>query len=92
MLKCKVVAYTRNKCSVVRIGGTNMKDQLIKAMQKCQLVTIIYLSKSEVITKRKVKILEIAGDKFTAYCFIKQARRTFIIQNVLAIHPIFLKD
>jgi len=47
-----------------------MKDQLIKEMQHNQLVNMMYILKSGFITKR---------------CIPKQAKRTFIIDNVLAI-------
>lgn len=69
-----------------------MKEQLIRAMQYRQLVTIMYMSKSDEITKRRVKVLKISGDKFQAYCFLKRAKRTFIIDNVLAVLPVVRKE
>lgn len=69
-----------------------MKEQLIKAMQYKQLVTIMYISKSGEIAKRRVKILKMEGDKFQAYCIVRQAKRTFIINNVLAVLPIIGKE
>lgn len=69
-----------------------MKEQLIKAMQYHQLVNIMYMSKSGEITKRRVKLLKITGDKFQAFCFLKHAKRTFIIDNVLAVLPITQKE
>lgn len=47
-----------------------MKDQLIKEMQHNQLVNMMYILKSGFITIRYIP---------------KQAKRTFIIDNVLAI-------
>ncbi len=64
-----------------------MKEQLIKIMQRQQVVSMMYIAKSGVITKRRVKILKMMGDSFTAFCFTRQAKRTFIINNVLAIMP-----
>lgn len=69
-----------------------MKEQLIKAMQYKQLVTIIYMSKSGEITKRRVKVLKIESDKFQAYCFMKRDKRTFIIDNVLAVLPVIRRE
>lgn len=69
-----------------------MKEQLIRAMQYRQLVTIMYMSKSGEITKRQVKILKMKGNKFQAYCFLKRAKRTFIIDNVLAVLPVTKKE
>lgn len=68
-----------------------MKEQLIKAMQYHQLVELMYMSKSGEITKRRVKLIKITGDKFQAFCFVKHAKRTFIIDNVLAVLPITRK-
>jgi predicted DNA-binding transcriptional regulator YafY len=64
-----------------------MKEQLIKVMQRQQVVNMMYVAKSGVITKRRVKIIKLVGDSFTAFCFTRQAKRTFI-NNVLAILPV----
>lgn len=69
-----------------------MREELIKAMQYHQLVELMYMSKSGEITKRRVKLLKITGDKFQAFCFMKRAKRTFIIDNVLAVLPITRKE
>ncbi len=53
-----------------------MKDQLIKEIQHNQLVMMMYILKSGFITKR---------------CIPKQAKRTFIIDNVLAIVSVVCK-
>ncbi|MFJ7735772.1 hypothetical protein ACIQ2D_05450 [Lysinibacillus sp. NPDC097287] len=50
-----------------------MKDPLIKVMQRNQLVYMMYISKSGVITKM---------------CIPKKVKRTFIIDNVLTIVPV----
>ncbi|KOS68461.1 transcriptional regulator [Lysinibacillus contaminans] len=69
-----------------------MKEQLIKAIQRNQPINMIYLSKEGTISKRCVKIIKIACDSFQAYCFTRRAKRTFIIDNVLAISPIVSKE
>ncbi len=65
-----------------------MKEQLIKAMQRNQLLDMMYVSKTGEISKRRIKIIQIVGDKFQAYCFIKEAKRTFIIDNVLVVYTV----
>ncbi|MGX9133947.1 transcriptional regulator [Rummeliibacillus sp. JY-2-4R] len=65
-----------------------MRKQLIKAMENNQLLTIMYLSKKNEISKRRVKILKITERSFTAYCFTKKAKRIFIIENLLAVAPV----
>ncbi|MGE7623625.1 transcriptional regulator [Viridibacillus sp. NPDC096237] len=69
-----------------------MKEQLLKAMQRNQLLNLMYMSKSGGITKRRVKIIKMTGESFQAYCFMKNDKRTFIIDNVLAAVPIIRKE
>ncbi|MFG3611195.1 WYL domain-containing protein [Rummeliibacillus stabekisii] len=65
-----------------------MKEQLIKAMQYNQLIEVVYMAKGGKMTKRRVRVIKIVGNKFQAYCFSKGSIRTFIIENVLAMFPI----
>ena len=69
-----------------------MKEQLIKAMSRNQMLMMIYLSKQGIISKRRVKILQIDHDSFQAYCFRRRALRTFLLENVLALSPMIQKE
>ena len=69
-----------------------MKEQLIKAMQRNQFVNMMYLARSGEVSKRQIKIIKIVGDSFQAYCFTRQAKRTFMIDSVLAVVPVFHKE
>ncbi|GAA3347278.1 transcriptional regulator [Lysinibacillus sp. FSL R7-0073] len=69
-----------------------MREQLIKAMQRNQLVDIMYIAKNGSVTKRRVRVIKIVGDSFQAFCFTRQAKRSFIIRNVLAVTPVFRKE
>ncbi len=69
-----------------------MREQLIKAMQRNQLVDIMYRAKNGSVTKRRVRVIKIVGDSFQAFCFTRQAKRSFIIQNILAVTPVFRKE
>ena len=68
-----------------------MKNQIKKAMQHNQIIDIIYIAKDDVITKRRIKIIKIAGNTVQAYCFTRHAKRTFKIENILVIHPVICK-
>lgn len=68
-----------------------MREQLIKAMQHNQIIDIMYIAKDDAITKRRIKIIKIAGDTVQAYCFTRHAKRTFKIDNILAVYPIINK-
>ena len=69
-----------------------MKCELIKAMRRNQLLDIMYIAKDGVISKRRIKIVKMIDEKFQAYCFTKNAKRTFIIDSVLAIAPVVYKE
>ena len=69
-----------------------MRDQLVKAMQHNQIMNMMYLAKSGEVSKRRIKIIKVVGDSFQAYCFNRQAKRTFMIDSVLAIVPVFHKE
>jgi len=69
-----------------------MREELIKAMQRNQIVNMMYIAKDGSITKRRVKVIKIVGDSFQAYCFTRQAKRTFMIDSVLAVVPIIHKE
>ncbi|OBW59442.1 transcriptional regulator [Solibacillus silvestris] len=65
-----------------------MKDQLTKAMRQHQILDIMYMAKDRKITKRRIKLIKISGDYAQAYCFTRHAKRNFIIDNILAVHPV----
>ncbi|MFJ9462282.1 transcriptional regulator [Viridibacillus arvi] len=69
-----------------------MKEKLIKAMQRNQIIDLMYMSKGGEITKRRVKIIKMTDGIFQAYCFVKHAKRPFIIENVLATSPVIRKE
>lgn len=54
-----------------------MKEQLIKSMQRNQIVSMMYMAKDGKVSKRSIKIIKIIGDSFQAYCFSRKAKRTF---------------
>jgi len=69
-----------------------MKEQLLKAMQRNQIVNMMYVSRRGEITQRRIKLVKIIGDSFQAYCFTRQAKRTFTFDNVLAVVPVLERE
>ena len=69
-----------------------MKGQLLKVMQRNQLVDMVYVSKSGEISKRRIKVTKVLDSSFAAFCFNKQAKRTFLIDNILALVPVIRKE
>lgn len=65
-----------------------MRNELIKSVKRSRTLTIMYVSDNEEITKRTVRVLKINSSTFTAYCYLRKSRRTFKIDNLLAVVPI----
>lgn len=61
-------------------------------MERNQLIELMYLDSKGNISKRRVKVLKIQGDTFQAFCFKRNAKRTFIFENVLAFVPVVYKE
>lgn len=69
-----------------------MKTQLLKVAERNQLVDMMYIDKNSKISKRRIKVVKVLEDKFTAYCFTKHSPRTFVIENVLALMPVARRE
>lgn len=69
-----------------------MRINLMKCMERNQLVELMYMDSKGNISQRRVKVLKIKGDAFQVFCFKRNAKRTFIISNVLACVPIIHKE
>ncbi|MET3574216.1 transcriptional regulator [Bhargavaea ullalensis] len=64
----------------------------MKCMKRHQLADMIYMDSDGSITKRRVRLLKIRQDSVTAYCFMRQKRRTFRIDRILSILPVAGQD
>ena len=65
-----------------------MRTGILKCLDRGQQIDMIYISKTGDISKRRVKILSVDETSFKAYCFLRNTKRTFKIDNVLAFAPI----
>ena len=65
-----------------------MRKQLQRAISRQQQIRVIYLDRSGRTTMRRLRPLEIAGDRLKAYCFTRRAPRVFLIDNILALQPL----
>jgi len=64
----------------------------MKCMERNQLVELMYMDSKGNISLRRVKVQRIQGDTFQVFCFKRSAKRTFIMDNVLAFVPIIHKE
>lgn len=69
-----------------------MLDIIEKSMVYRQSLQMIYQADDGRLTKRRIKVLKSNGNIFQAYCFLRRSRRTFKINNVLALVPLVEKE
>lgn len=69
-----------------------MRNDLVKYLHRGWVCELIYLSKADEISKRKVKLLRVEADIFYAYCFKQKAKRTFRIDHLLALSPLLQQE
>lgn len=69
-----------------------MRKVLVKSVDYGETLEMIYLSKNGEISKRRIKVLQVGEVSFRAYCFLRKSKRTFTIDNVLALVPIIRKE
>ncbi|MDQ0268696.1 hypothetical protein [Cytobacillus purgationiresistens] len=64
-----------------------MKSILYKAMNERKPLEIIYLSKRNVFSQRKILVIEIKGSSMLAYCLTRKQMRIFHINQILSFSP-----
>ncbi|PID16699.1 transcriptional regulator [Sporosarcina sp. P34] len=69
-----------------------MRYSLEKALRYGDILEVMYEAKDGSISKRKIRVLNIHGKTFTAYCFLRNSKRTFLIDHVLAVAPVRVRE
>ncbi|KAA0965890.1 transcriptional regulator [Sporosarcina sp. ANT_H38] len=69
-----------------------MRNKLLKSVERNQVLDMIYMAKDDVISKRRIKVLQVGEVSFRAFCYLRGSKRTFTIDNVLALVPIVTKE
>lgn len=64
-----------------------MRQEVMRWMRNGQVVEMMYIDRHGVISKRRVKLMKLQGDRLIAWDVKKQARRTFCMERVLACLP-----
>ncbi|MFC4409463.1 hypothetical protein ACFOZY_03315 [Chungangia koreensis] len=65
-----------------------MREQLIKAMKVSKVLEIVYQAKDGSISQRNIRVLSIKGDAVFAYCYLRNKKRIFHIEQLLAAFPV----
>ncbi|MCM3638626.1 transcriptional regulator [Sporosarcina luteola] len=69
-----------------------MRQALLKICQRHELAEMIYMGADGTLTKRRVRILAVGIDSFTAYCHLRHEKRTFKIDRVLSIQRVVSRE
>lgn len=69
-----------------------MRKNLEKSIKYSEELDIMYMSKEGSISKRRIKVLQVGEVSFRAYCYLRKSKRTFTIDNILALVPVVQKE
>lgn len=62
-----------------------MRINILKSVQLDQISEMIYMNNNGEISKRRVKVLSVESNTFKAFCFLRNTKRTFKVNNVLVV-------
>ncbi|WP_318616253.1 transcriptional regulator [Sporosarcina sp. YIM B06819] len=69
-----------------------MRIRLVRSMEYAELLDMMYIDKNGAVSKRRIKVIQVGEGSFRAYCHLRQSKRTFLIDNVLALVPVIAKE
>lgn len=69
-----------------------MREYMVKAMKYNQVVEVVYMDKAGNVTKRRIRVLKINGEKLWIWDYNKRAKRTFLLDHILASQPVLQKE
>lgn len=69
-----------------------MRNQLVKSVEYSEHLDMMYMAADGSISKRRINVLQVGEVSFRAYCFLRKSKRTFTIDNVLALVPLITKE
>ncbi|PTY79708.1 hypothetical protein B5V89_03895 [Heyndrickxia sporothermodurans] len=62
-----------------------MKGIFLLAKNTGQTLEIIYFSKLNQFSQRKIKVLSIGENSICAFCYLRNKRRVFKLENILSV-------
>ena len=69
-----------------------MRNQLVRSVEYSEHLDMMYLAKDGQISKRRINVLQVGEVSFRAFCFLRKSKRTFTIDNILALVPVITKE
>lgn len=69
-----------------------MIDYFIKkSLDENKMIRIVYDNKG-IITERDIRVLGMKDNRISAYCYLRDSKRTFLIENILAAEFTKIED
>ncbi|MEM5591949.1 hypothetical protein AAHH67_09795 [Niallia circulans] len=65
-----------------------MKGLLKKATENKEVLEMIYQNNKGEFSQRRIQVIKMNEESFSAYCFTRKQQRTFKISNVLSVGPV----
>lgn len=62
-----------------------------KSLEENKMIRIVYNNK-ETITERDIRVLSIKSNRISAYCYLRNSKRTFLMENILAAEFTKIED
>lgn len=69
-----------------------MRVQLMRSRERNEMADMMYMDKSGAVSKRRIQVIQVGEGSFRAYCYLRRSKRTFTIDNVLALVPVVHKE
>jgi predicted DNA-binding transcriptional regulator YafY len=65
-----------------------MKGLLKRAVESKEVLEMIYQNNKGEFSQRRIQVIKMNEESFSAYCFTRKQQRTFKISNVLSLGPV----
>ncbi|MCG7343434.1 transcriptional regulator [Sporosarcina sp. ACRSL] len=69
-----------------------MRQALLNICERRDLAVMIYMRADGTLTKRRIRILAVGVDSFTAYCHLRHEKRTFRIDRILSVQRVISRE
>ena len=65
-----------------------MKGLLKRATENKEVLEMIYQNNKGEFSQRRIQVIKMNEESFSAYCFTRKQQRTFKISNILSVGPV----
>jgi predicted DNA-binding transcriptional regulator YafY len=61
---------------------------LKRAAESKEVLEMIYQNNKGEFSQRRIQVIKMSEESFSAYCFTRKQQRTFKISNILSVGPV----